>query len=71
MVDKMTNGSKIVMNKTGTSIMFVPGIFSGIEHDCSLDRGLGYYLELLLCLDPFCKHPLDVTLRGVTNCTRN
>ena len=38
-----------------------------MEHDCSLERGLGYYIELLLCLAPYCKHPLEATLRGVTN----
>ena len=48
-------------------------LFSGIliggkvDHDCSLERGVGYYLELLMCLGAFCKHPLNVTLRGVTN----
>ena len=38
-----------------------------MEHDCSLERGLGYYLELLMCLAPYCKQPLEATLRGVTN----
>ena len=38
-----------------------------VEHDCSLERGLGYYLELLMRLAPYCKHPLEATLRGVTN----
>lgn len=38
-----------------------------MEHDCSLERGVGYFLEALLCLGPFCKNPLDATLRGVTN----
>jgi RNA 3'-terminal phosphate cyclase-like protein len=54
-------------------ITFVPGLLEGgrIDHDCSLDRGLGYFLELLLCLGPYCKHPLDVTLRGVTNCNED
>ena len=38
-----------------------------VEHDCSLERGLGYYIELLMCLAPYCKLPLEATLRGVTN----
>ena len=38
-----------------------------IEHDCSPSRGIGYYLEPLLALGAFCKNPLNVTLKGVTN----
>jgi RNA 3'-terminal phosphate cyclase-like protein len=45
------------------------GILIGgkVEHDCSTQRGIGYYLEPLMALGAFCKHPLNVTLRGVTN----
>ena len=48
---------------------FDPGLLHGgkVEHDCNLERGLGYFLELLMCLAPYCKHPLEATLRGVTN----
>ena len=38
-----------------------------VEHDCSVERGIGYYLEPLMALGAFCKSPLQVTLRGVTN----
>jgi RNA 3'-terminal phosphate cyclase-like protein len=38
-----------------------------VNHECNPARGIGYYLEALLCLAPFCKNPLDVTLTGVTN----
>ena len=38
-----------------------------MEHDCSVLRSIGYYLESLLCLAPFMKHPLRIVLRGVTN----
>lgn len=38
-----------------------------MEHDCSILRSIGYYLESLLCLAPFMKHPLRIVLRGVTN----
>lgn len=30
-------------------------------------RYLGYYLDVLIALGPFCKTPLNITLRGVTN----
>ena len=30
-------------------------------------RSIGYYLEGLICLAPFAKNPIEITLRGVTN----
>ena len=48
---------------------FFTGLLMGgtVEHDCSLDRGIGYFLEPLMSLGAFCKSPLNVILRGVTN----
>ncbi|XP_060520014.1 probable RNA 3'-terminal phosphate cyclase-like protein [Cylas formicarius] len=68
--DKLTNGTIIELNETGTSLFFQPGLLVGgkIQHDCSLQRGLGYYLEALFMIGCFCKQPLNVTLQGVT-CT--
>jgi RNA 3'-terminal phosphate cyclase-like protein len=43
-------------------------LFGGkVEHDCKLERSIGYYLQVLICLAPFCKNPLEITLNGVTN----
>ncbi|XP_076115690.1 RNA 3'-terminal phosphate cyclase-like protein [Mytilus galloprovincialis] len=69
LVDKVTNGSKVVISETGTSLLYQPGILIGgkIEHDCNPQRGIGYFLEGLICLAPFTKTPLRATLRGVTN----
>ncbi|XP_044752691.1 probable RNA 3'-terminal phosphate cyclase-like protein [Coccinella septempunctata] len=69
LLDKVTNGTVIEINDEGTSIYFQPGLLYGgtIEHDCSLERGIGYYLEALFMLSLFCKKPLNATLRGVTN----
>uniref|UniRef100_A0A336M9G2 CSON013756 protein n=1 Tax=Culicoides sonorensis TaxID=179676 RepID=A0A336M9G2_CULSO len=69
LVDKITNGTQIEINTTGTEIYFVPGFLEGgsLHHDCNNQRGIGYYLELLLALGPFCKNPLKVILSGVTN----
>lgn len=52
----------------GTSVFFQPGMLSGGEatYDCDTGRSIGYYLEVLLSLAPFCKEPLQATLRGVT-----
>lgn len=67
--DKITNGTKIEVNETGTAIDFQPGLLYGgvIQHDCCHARGIGYYLDILFALGPFCKQPLSVCLRGVTN----
>ncbi|KAL1426701.1 hypothetical protein MTO96_003300 [Rhipicephalus appendiculatus] len=41
---------------------------TGVEiNETGTCRSVGYYLEALLCLAPFCKKPLDVTLTGVTH----
>lgn len=71
LLDKITNGTKIELNETGTSIYYSPGLLNGgeLEHDCSLQRGIGYYLEPIMILSPFCKNCIDLKLRGVTDNT--
>lgn len=68
-MDKITNGSRIELGETGTSLYYNPGLLAGgeVEHDCGLERGIGYYLEAVMALAPFCKSPLSLKLRGVTN----
>ena len=65
----MTNGTKVEINATGTSLYYAPGALNGgfVEHECSLQRGIGYYLEPMLYLGPFMKTPLELRLKGVTN----
>ena len=69
MLDQITNGTKIVISVTGTTLVYEPGILFGgkFEHVCNNERSIGYYLEVLLCLAPFCKHPIKATLKGITN----
>uniref|UniRef100_A0A4W3IZU3 RNA terminal phosphate cyclase-like 1 n=1 Tax=Callorhinchus milii TaxID=7868 RepID=A0A4W3IZU3_CALMI len=69
LLDKLTNGSRVEINETGTTLYYQPGLLHGgtIEHDCHTQRSIGYYLEALLCLTPFMKKPLKAILRGVTN----
>ncbi len=73
LVDKMTNGTRLQINETGTKLDFWPGQLIGgrVEHDCSLGRGLGYYLEFLMAVAPYCKHPVNATLKGATNCAQD
>lgn len=69
LLDKLTNGTKIEVNETGTGVLYVPGLLLGgeISHECSVERSIGFYLEGILPLAPFCKKPLTLTLTGVTN----
>ncbi|XP_025263651.1 RNA 3'-terminal phosphate cyclase-like protein [Camponotus floridanus] len=71
LLDKITNGTKIEVNETGTIIYYSPGLLNGgeLEHDCSLQRGIGYYLEGIIMLAPFCKNCINLKLRGVTDNT--
>lgn len=69
LLDKITNGTITRVDRDGCSFVYQPGLLYGgvIHHDCSTERGIGYYLDVLVALGPFCKKPLDVTLTGVTN----
>lgn len=69
LVDKLTNGTRTTVNETGTGVYFQPGILIGgiITHECDVGRGIGYFLEALIWVAPFCKNPLSITLSGVTN----
>ncbi|XP_077869430.1 RNA 3'-terminal phosphate cyclase-like protein, partial [Saccoglossus kowalevskii] len=52
-----------------TTVFYQPGLLAGglIEHDCNLQRSIGYCLEGLVCLAPFTKKPVKAILRGITN----
>lgn len=69
LLDTITNGSRIEVNETGTRLFYQPGLLTGgrFDHDCNTQRSIGYYLEALICLAPFCKKPIHAILRGVTN----
>ncbi|KAK3876860.1 hypothetical protein Pcinc_018390 [Petrolisthes cinctipes] len=69
LLDCLSNGSHIEVNISGTSVLFKPGVLLGgiLEHSCPNQRGIGYFLEPLFMLAPFCKNSLDITLKGVTN----
>ncbi|WVR09531.1 18S rRNA biogenesis protein RCL1 [Kwoniella sp. DSM 27419] len=68
LAEKITNGSTIEISVTGTTFLFHPGLLPGgsYTHTCHPGRSLGYYLELLIPLAPFCKKPFDINLYGVT-----
>ncbi|XP_065107164.1 RNA 3'-terminal phosphate cyclase-like protein [Paramisgurnus dabryanus] len=69
LLDKVTNGTRIEINQTGTMLFYQPGLLYGgsVEHECNPQRSVGYYLEGLLMLAPFMKSPLKAVLKGITN----
>lgn len=48
---------------------FKPGILIGgrVSHDCGLSRSVGWFIEGIIPLAPFCKDPLYLTLSGITH----
>ncbi|XP_002974064.2 probable RNA 3'-terminal phosphate cyclase-like protein [Selaginella moellendorffii] len=74
LVEKISNGCGIEINETGTKLRYKPGILAGgrnLVHDCGTGRGIGYFLEPLIILGLFGKKPLSITLRGITNDSRD
>ena len=69
LVEKIVNGAKFTINDTGTQVSISPGLLTGgqIQHDCGRARGIGYFIEGILPLLPFCKHPLLAEFTGITN----
>lgn len=43
LLDKITNGTKIEINESGTAIYYRPGLLDGgvIQHNCNVERGIG------------------------------
>jgi RNA 3'-terminal phosphate cyclase-like protein len=68
-IDRLTNGSQMEINSTGTQLRFKPGQLLGgpIHHDCPESRSIGWFLEGILPLAPFGKEPLEMTLSGITD----
>lgn len=69
LLEKITNGTRVKINQTGTEVIFLPGVIMGgkLTFDCGTDRCISYYLEPLLMLAPFCKYSLSLKLQGITN----
>ena len=72
LLEKVTNGSVVNINKTGTRLIFRPGMIDcndgmPIEHDCHLARNITYYLEVVIPLALFGKTVLNLSLTGNTD----
>ncbi|ETN86277.1 18S rRNA biogenesis protein RCL1 [Necator americanus] len=69
LLERVTNGTRVEINATGTEIRFRPGIITGgvSTMDCGSERCLSYFLEPMIILSPFCKNAMTLKLKGVTN----
>ncbi|GAA6063316.1 hypothetical protein JCM10212_005484 [Sporobolomyces blumeae] len=73
LVEKLSQGSRLEISYTGTSLLFHPGTLAGghVSHACDPSRSVGWYLEPLLAVAPFGKKDLALTLRGITTDQRD
>jgi RNA 3'-terminal phosphate cyclase-like protein len=71
LLEKVTNGSRVVINQTGTVLAYTPGIIvngvNELTHDCGAQRSLSYFVEGLLPIVIWGKHPLSIILEGKTH----
>lgn len=69
LLENLTNGSNIEISYTGTTVVYRPGLLFGGEVEASFpaSRGIGYFLEPVLLLAPFCKQKLTLTCHGTTS----
>lgn len=69
LLDRMTNGTSVEINSTGTQLRFKPGVLVGgeIEHTCPDIKSVGWFLEGIMALAPFGKESLQLTLNGTTD----
>lgn len=69
LIEKLTNGCRIEINETGTSLKYSPGWVTGgaIEHDCGTGRSIGWFLDGVLPLLPFGKKATVALFTGITN----
>lgn len=70
LIGRITAGSVIDINESGTIFEFTPGVIvnnpghGSIVFDCGNERSIGFYLEGILPLVVFGKNKLNLTLRG-------
>lgn len=71
LLEKLTNGSRVVVNQTGTVLSYTPGLITNsadlITHECGSERSLSYFVEGILPIVIWGKHPLTLVLEGLTH----
>lgn len=72
LIEKISNGAKFEIGKSGTSVKYYPGIITNndgqaFDFECGKDRNITYYLEYITILALFGKSNLVVNFSGITN----
>ncbi|ONH67065.1 RNA 3'-terminal phosphate cyclase-like protein [Cyberlindnera fabianii] len=68
LLETVTNGSRIEISYTGTTIVYYPGLITGgaLSHDCPDNVSVGYFIEPMLYLAPFSKKKFQIKFKGTT-----
>lgn len=69
LLESITNGSKIEISYTGTTVIYIPGIIIGgsYTHNCPNSKPVGYFIEPMLYLAPFSKKKFSIIFKGITS----
>ena len=69
LVEKLSNGTTIEVNETGTRLRMRPGVLIGgrVVHECGASRSIGWFIEYVMLLAVFARRPTWITLKGRTN----
>lgn len=72
LLEKVTNGGHFNINKTGTRLIYKPGMIDSnqgllVEHDCHLSRNISYFLEVVCPIAVFGKSEMNLILTGNTD----
>ena len=73
LLERVTNGTVVEINYTGTEVYMRPGLVTGgsITHQCPDSRAVGWFMEPMLLLGLFGKQELRLTLKGITSSPRD
>lgn len=68
LLENVTNGCKIEISYTGTTIIYFPGLITGgsYSHQCPTSKSVGYFIEPMLYLAPFSKKKFSIIFKGIT-----
>ncbi|KAH3681538.1 hypothetical protein WICPIJ_007519 [Wickerhamomyces pijperi] len=69
LLEQFTNGSKIEISYTGTTLIYYPGLIIGgsFTHNCPKSKSVGYFVEMALYLAPFAKKKINISFKGLTS----
>jgi len=72
MIQKVTNGTRTIISKSGEYLKMYPGPFlstitTELEFDCGQARSITYYLEYLTILSLFVGCSFTIKMTGITN----